>query len=465
MTIEIQFRLGTLVLRNLPHEVAAELPWIVFDHRTREHACPAFHYRETVLDLQRRGLAFQDGARAYERTVFTLCETISPRPYQEDALKAWTAQGGRGVVVLPTGAGKTILAVMAIAARGRPCLVHVPTIDLMHQWYHTLRRFFGGPVGLVGGGYREFHPITVTTYDSALIHVPQQGNRFGMLVFDECHHLPSEQLQFAAVASLAPFRLGLTATPDREDGRHAQLDSLCGPIAYEISIRDLEGRTLAPYDVITLPVDMTPEQREAYDAARATYVAFLRREGIIMNSPQGWQTFLMRASRTAEGRAALEAYRVQKRVAEASEAKEEVIWELLVRHRTERILIFTQDNETAYRLGRRFFLPVITHQTKVKERELMLESFRAGRWPVLVTSKVLNEGVDVPEASVALVVSGSGAVREHVQRLGRILRSKPGKRACLYEIVSAGTGEFYRNQRRRQHVAYQGATALSDAEG
>ena len=109
----------------------------------------------------------------------------------------------------------------------------------------------------------------------------------------------------------------------------------------------------------------------------------------------------------------------------------------------------------AYRLGRKFLLPVLTHHTKLKEREVFLNSFRSGDYSILITSKVLNEGVDVPEANVAIVVSGSGSVREHVQRLGRILRSRPGKQATLYELISKGTGEYFVHQRRRKHGAYQ----------
>lgn len=109
----------------------------------------------------------------------------------------------------------------------------------------------------------------------------------------------------------------------------------------------------------------------------------------------------------------------------------------------------------AYQIGKNFVLPVLTHQTRPKERKQMLEYFRQGRIDVLVTSKVLNEGVDVPEASIGVVISGSAAVREHVQRLGRILRHQEGKRAVLYEVISKDTNEFYVNKRRRNHHAYQ----------
>jgi superfamily II DNA or RNA helicase len=128
---------------------------------------------------------------------------------------------------------------------------------------------------------------------------------------------------------------------------------------------------------------------------------------------------------------------------------------LLHAHRGERILVFTDDNATAYAISRRFLIPAITHQTKVKERSAILAGYRAGELFAIVTSKVLNEGVDVPEASVGVVLSGSGSVREHVQRLGRILRKAEGKRALLYEIVSAGTSEERTSDKRREHVAYK----------
>ena len=126
------------------------------------------------------------------------------------------------------------------------------------------------------------------------------------------------------------------------------------------------------------------------------------------------------------------------------------------------MLIFTQDNEMAYRIGRKFYLPVLTHHTKLPEREAFLTAFRNGEYPVLITSKVLNEGIDVPEANVGVIVSGSGSIREHVQRLGRILRARPGKQALLYELVSKDTGEYFTNQRRRQHRAYEGPALLQD---
>jgi len=152
----------------------------------------------------------------------------------------------------------------------------------------------------------------------------------------------------------------------------------------------------------------------------------------------------------------MRAFLEQRRIARGGRAKLRTVWELANRHCGERMLIFTADNATAYELGRLFFWPVLTHHTKAAERKEFLEKFRSGEYPVLVTSKVLNEGVDVPAAAVGVILSGSGSVREHVQRLGRILRPAPGKdQAVLYELVSADTSEENVSRRRRNHAAYR----------
>ncbi len=169
----------------------------------------------------------------------------------------------------------------------------------------------------------------------------------------------------------------------------------------------------------------------------------------------GWSQFIMYCARSKEGRSAYAAYRMQKKLARASRAKLRLVWDILRRHRRERIILFTDDNATAYAIGETFFLPVITHKTKGSERKEILAAFRDGSLPFLVNSRVLNEGVDVPDVSVGVIVSGSGSVREHVQRLGRILRPKEGKQAVLYELVSEDTAEQFTSERRRQHTAYQ----------
>ena len=149
------------------------------------------------------------------------------------------------------------------------------------------------------------------------------------------------------------------------------------------------------------------------------------------------------------------AYRRQREIAFAAPAKLDYLAMLLDRHRADRALLFTQDNATAYEVSRRFLVPIITHETKVRERSEILAGLGDGSYTAVATSKVLNEGVDIPEANVAIVISGSASVREHVQRLGRILRPRDGKRAVLYELVTAGTTETFTSARRRDHRAYR----------
>ncbi|HEX2690420.1 MAG TPA: DEAD/DEAH box helicase, partial [Kofleriaceae bacterium] len=326
-----------------------------------------------------------------------------------------------------------------------------PTLDLVRQWYDLLRTTFGIEVGVIGGGDYDVQPLTVTTYDSAYLHMERLGARFGLIVFDECHHLPGASYALAARSALAPFRLGLSATPDRQD----MLDELIGPVVYRKEITDLAGDFLADYDTERIEVALSPDERVEHDAERAIYRAFVDKSGIRMSSPRGWVEFLVKSARSMEGRRAMAAYRRQRQLAFCAPAKLDVVEELLARHHAERTLLFTSDNATCYEVSRRFLIPAITHQTKVKERSALLARLADGTYRALVTSKVLNEGVDIPAASVAIVISGSGTVREHVQRLGRILRPQAGKRAVLYEMITADTAEQYTSERRRDHVAYR----------
>lgn len=465
-TVVLAFFAGTIELRTEPASLVDELrtlalPGCVFDARAACFRVPAVGYADVLMALlqhEKSGvvLKVRDEARRYETMQLSATSQRQPRPYQAEALVNWKKARGRGVVVLPTGAGKTEVALLAIADRQRAALVVAPTLDLVRQWHTALRERFDVDVGIVGGGEHTVLPLTVTTYDSAWAHMEHLGNRFGVVVFDECHHLVSDSYALAARLCMAPYRLGLSATPERNDGKDLLLNSLVGPIVLRREITELEGLGfLADYDTETIVVELSPEDRAAWEQARATYKAFLLDANISLGGPRGWDNFIKRASGSKEGRAALAAWRLQKRLAHASERKLDVVDELLNKHPGQRTLIFTDDNATAFAVSRRFLVPVITHQTKLKERASLLAAFADGSLPVLSTSRVLNEGVDVPDAQVAIVISGTGSTREHVQRLGRILRPRPGKRAQLYELVSANTGETFTSERRRDHVAYR----------
>jgi superfamily II DNA or RNA helicase len=459
--IKISFHDGTLLLTA---PVDSELPladYCRYDERVHAWRSEAMNYAPLLRMLHTRRIPYDDQARVYEKLQLPARSGPPPRDYQHEALRAWVQADCRGVVVLPTGTGKSLVAQLAIARASRTTLVVVPTLDLMEQWASQLATAFGQEIGLLGGGSKEIRQLTVSTYDSAAMMMEFIGGRFGLLVVDECHHLPGPAYQLLARFAIAPFRLGLTATPERQDDGEALLGELLGPLCFRRDIDEMEGAVLAPYRTEQLGVMLDPDEAAEYAATRAVYIDFLRAQRINLGSSRGWSNFLIACARQNGGREALRAFMRQRQIARAGRAKLRQVWQLLQDHAGERILVFTADNQTAYEIGERFVLPVITHHTKIAERRELLAAFRAGELPVLVTSKVLNEGVDVPEASVGIVVSGSGSIREHVQRLGRILRPVAGKQAVLYELISADTAEYHVSNRRRQHRAYERPDSLS----
>ncbi len=441
---------GTLILHPPPRGKA----WVEhaeWDDRVERFRIPADRYRPLVEALAVEGTTIEDHARAFTELPLKLgTNAHAPHPHQAGALAAWETSGRRGVVVLPTGAGKTFVAQLALQSTRQSALVVVPTLDLLHQWYAGLRAAFPGvEVGLLGGGSRDYDaPLLVSTYVSAAAEAERLGNRFALLIFDEVHHLPAAFTRVIAQYSIAPYRLGLTATPERSDGRDRDLLALVGPTVYSRTPDELAGDALAPFDEIRLRVSLTADERTRYQAAIARRNSFLESRRIGLGSLQGWRNFVRASAGSPEGRAAMIAHREARRIAFHAEEKFRVLDEILTKHAGRRTLIFTDDTTMVYRVAEEYLLPAITHQTPVKERHATLAHFRAGRYPVIVSSRVLNEGVDVPEAAVAIVLSGTGAKREYIQRLGRVLRPLEGKRAVLYEIVAEGTGEENVSRRR-----------------
>lgn len=445
----LTFDRGTLIL-HLPPAGHSWVQFATWDDRIERFRLPALAYRPFLEAMRAEGVAVVDKARAFGALQLTPATEVTPFAHQLEALRAWKRSGRRGVVVLPTGSGKTYLAQLAMQATPRSTLVVVPTLDLMHQWYAHLRAAFPDvEVGLLGGGSKDRTPLLIATYDSAAMHAETLGNRYGLLVFDECHHLPGAFYRAVAEYALAPYRLGLSATLERSDGKHADLERLIGPVVLRRTPAELAGGALAEHRVVQIRVKLSAAERARYDALIGTRNAFLAQQGISLGTLSGWGRFVRASARSKAGRAAMLAHREARAIAFGTEGKLRVLADLLRRHFPERTLVFTDDNATVYRVSQDFLIPAITHQTKVKERHEILARFRSGAYPVLVTSRVLNEGVDVPAAKVAVVLSGTGSTREYVQRLGRILRRGEGKLAVLYEVVAEGTSEEGVSRRRR----------------
>lgn len=444
--LKLRFESGTLILEGAS-ETAKVPKAFVWDMRTRQFRAPAYKYREVLTEFYRSDTPVEDLAKKYADFDFKQKFHLAPRPYQVRAIQAWQANKRSGIIVLPTGAGKTHVAAMAIESCGRQTLVVVPTLDLMNQWYEHLLATFNAEIGLIGGGFYEIGAITVTTYASAFRHQERIGASFGLVIFDECHHLPGEGYKYAAEFTIAPFRLGLTATPERDDGAEILLPELIGPTVFRLEAQDLAGEYLAEYTIERIEVDLDEAERAEYERERAVYTDFKRHKNL-PHGPEGWRLFLIHSAKSEDGRRALKAYRNQKKIALGTNAKLRVLQNLLKLHKNDRILIFTADNEMVYRISQDFLIPAITHETNIKERKFWLDAFNRGDVLALVTSKVLNEGVNIPDASVAIVLSGSGSSREHIQRLGRILRKKENKQAILYEIVARQTAEEFIAQKR-----------------
>ncbi len=375
---------------------------------------------------------------------------IRLRPYQADALNAWLEEGGRGIVVMPTGAGKTVVALRAMEELSVSTLVVVPTLPLLRQWVDRISEAFGVEVGAVGGGRDDLRGITVTTYDSAYLRAPEWGNRFELAVFDEVHHLAAEGYIEIAEALASPLRMGLTATLEREDGRHVLLLSRVGGVVYRIGPRELAGEHLAEFETVRITVRLTPRERREYDRLVREYREGLARAGISVRSLEDFRRAILRSGVNPNARKALLSWNRARKLAINASRKMEVLEDLLEGHRKDKVIIFTEYNDMAEEVSRRFLIPLITHRTPRAERRRILDAFRAGGITKVVTSKVLDEGVDVPDARVGIILGGTGSRREFVQRLGRILRKREGKRAVLYEVVTAGTSEVRASGRRRR---------------
>jgi superfamily II DNA or RNA helicase len=433
-------------------EQIADLPAVEFDTRTATGRAPAHSYaaiRRTLatwdVDVDDRVLAAADGV-----DVPALETDYRLREYQRDALDAWRDAGARGIIELPTGSGKTVIALVAIAARAVPTLVVAPTIDLVGQWRRELEAEFGVRVGQLGGGEQRVEPLTVATYDSAYLRADDLGDRFRFVVFDEVHHLGGEGYRDVARLLAAPARMGLTATFERPDDAHEIVAELVGHVVYRLTVDDLAGDHLAEYDLKRIEVTLTPAERERYEEAQGTFVDYLKRSNLSMTSGADYQKLVMRSGNDPKAREALLAKQRARRIMMNADAKVDALADILDRHRDDRLIVFTAHTDLVYRLSERFLLPAITGETGASERRQVLDRFREGEYSRVATAKVLDEGVDVPDANVAVVLSGSGSEREFTQRLGRILRPKvDGGRALLYEVVTDETAEERIAQRRR----------------
>lgn len=449
--MRLLFDHGTLVLAEAPDLSRRAIPGLLWDPRVELYRAPAHRYADVAEALGALRIPFADEVRWSPRHLARAWAPVELRPYQQAAILAWQLAEQRGLVVLPTGSGKTRVAAAAMAMTNAPALCLVPTRALLNQWLAELSRFYPRPIGCLGDGRQDMQQLTVATFESAFRWMPRIGNRFDLLIVDEAHHFGCGVRDEALEMCVANRRLGLTATPPGGPAL-ARLEELLGPVVYQLGVGDLAGKWLADFDLIVLRVALDREERARYEADHRLF-AELNRQFRSMHPTGTWQELVAAASQSTEGRAALRAWRRAKQLLSFTRAKAAAVKALLARHRDAKVLVFTADNAAAYAIAREHLIMPITCEIGRQERERALQGFREGKLRALVSARVLNEGIDVPEAEVAIIVGATQGEREHVQRIGRLLRPSPGKRATVYELVTLATSEARKATERRRGLA------------
>lgn len=373
------------------------------------------------------------------------------RDYQKEALESFRSNKYKGIIALPTGAGKTIIAIAAIAELGVRTLIVAFTKEQLHQWIEKIKQLTDIPGGSVASFYSEekkLAPITVTTYQTAFRYINEFAFRFSFLVVDEVHHLPAEKFRAIALGIYAPYRLGLSATVIREDGKHIELFPLMGGVIYHKSPDELaEKGYLARYISKIVKVELTQDEKKRYEELRKLYRSLAR------GTP--FQELVNKASRG--DREAIQALRVHSEMLQLihkSKAKVDAVKKIVDEElrNNSKILVFTQYVEQAKELGEVLGAQVLTGEIDSKERKRVLEEFKNASRGVLVLTTVGDEGLDIPDVNVGIIVAGTGSRRQYIQRLGRLLRPGINKVARLYEIVARGTGEEGLARRRRTAI-------------
>ena len=360
------------------------------------------------------------------------------RDYQRDAVEGFWS-GGSGVVVLPCGAGKTIVGAAAMARAQATTLILVTNTVSARQWKAELiarTTLTEDEIGEYSGNRKEIRPVTIATYQvmttkrkGVFPHLELFDTRdWGLVIYDEVHLLPAPIFRFTADIQ-SRRRLGLTATLVREDGREGDVFTLIGPKRYDAPWREIEAQGwIAPADCVEVRVTLPDRDRLVYATAEPD-----------------------------------ERYRL----ASSAEVKNDVVEALVHHHADDRVLVIGQYLDQLAELAEHLEAPLITGETPVTERQRLFEAFRQGEVRVLVVSKVANFSVDLPEAGVAIQVSGSfGSRQEEAQRLGRLLRPKAdGRTARFYAVVARDTVDADFAQHRQRFLAEQGyAYRIMDAE-
>lgn len=352
------------------------------------------------------------------------------RPFQKLAMQAWIKSGGWGSVELPTGAGKTWLAIHIIAFMKRPTLILVPTIILMRQWQEELITHFGEDVGVLGDGERTLKKYTVSTYASATQFFKSHKDPFEFLVSDEAHHLMSGNLHQLPKMSAAIFRLSLSASFSLKlEGLPKQCLQPLGNIVYRIMPKELPKNILKPFVTKYHSVTMNDRFAQSFNELKPKLKS-------------SFESIHQLKSKDKQGKIEIEhaeviyRWKLLKQQVWLSEETLSACRSILnSRPRDTKTLIFCPDSITACYLSHALKIPAILAEISKSERMLWLSAFREGQISELITCKVLNEGFDLPAINRCILFGGSNQRVEFMQRLGRALRYEKGKQCEIHTIL------------------------------
>ena len=410
-----------------------------------------YRYSELISKLKSLGFEVIDNTGFNTNTPLNIDVEFKGklRDYQEEALNSWIKNHSRGVIALPTGSGKTVIAIAAIAKLKQRTLVIAYTKEQLNQWRDSILKFTNIPeyyIGLYYSKEKRLAPITLTTYQTAYRHVDKFMRYFPLLIIDEVHHLPADKFKLIATLMPSPYRMGLSATPYREDGRHVELFPLMGGIVYYKTPQELaEKGYLAQYKIVTIKVNLKPNEKKKLNELRRKYRSIV-----------GSATFeeVLEAARQGNEKAieALRIHNEMKLLIQKSEAKIEKVKEIIEKELSKgsKIIVFAHYVDLAERIAEEVGALLLTGNISMDKRKLILKKFRELSSGVLVVTTLGDEGLDIPDANVGILVAGTGSRRQFIQRLGRLLRPGKGKVSVLYEIVARGTSEELQSRRRKE---------------
>ncbi len=381
---------------------------------------PVF-FRDTIIDILRKyGYIVKENEYSVRRIVIPK-DQVKLYSFQEEALHKWLRANCRGTIIIPTGGGKTFIGLRAISELKVPTLILVTTEELLNQWYDRLLKYLGVKAGRLGAGFSEIRDVTISIYHSAVNNIDVIKDKFDLVIADESHHVPAETFKEVLFKVQAPYRLALSATPTRADHNEKLIFIACGEPVYKVSYTDLIRYGLVvPIRHYRIYTKLNSEERKMYEKAgnnimHLKAIAFKARNKI----------------------------NIVKKIVEME-------YEL-----GSKVIIFTQYIQQAEDIYRELKslggIALLTSETR--DRESIFRAFAKGNVRVIVTTTVLDEGIDVPDADVAIIVSGTGSPRQMIQRIGRVVRASENKReARIYEIIARNTiEEALSNLRHPKH--------------